>query len=241
MDPQGSHRSSAVLAIALAVALLAVPTLARAGDDDSGVPFDTQIVRSIMKSLGLKRPGDENAINYQERAPLVIPPSDNLPPPQAPGAASANNPAWPKDPDVERAKLAREQEKNRDIQAEILREQNPLPPGQLAPGAKNQRDAARRPNEPPDPSGNNNGDDHYRLTPDELGYHGGLFSNMFGGKDDQGNARFTGEPARTSLTEPPAGYQTPSPDQPYGLGKEAAVPKATNAYATHGEMGSDSR
>jgi hypothetical protein len=28
---------------------------------------------------------------------------------------------------------------------------------------------------------------------------------------------FTGEPPRASLTDPPPGYQTPSPDQPYGI------------------------
>ena len=31
---------------------------------------------------------------------------------------------------------------------------------------------------------------------------------------------FTGEPQRSSLTEPPPGYRTPSPTQPYGVGKE---------------------
>ena len=52
-----------------------------------------------MEGLGLKRDGEAN-INYQERAPLVIPPSRNLPPPERTDAAIANNPAWPKDPDV---------------------------------------------------------------------------------------------------------------------------------------------
>ena len=60
---------------------------------------------------------------------------------------------------------------------------------------------------------------------------------MFGSdKDEQEAARFTGEPARTSLTEPPPGYQTPSPDQPYGLGKASATPKAENNYLTKGEI-----
>ena len=31
---------------------------------------------------------------------------------------------------------------------------------------------------------------------------------------------FTGEPQRSSLTEPPRGYRTPSPNQPYGVGRE---------------------
>jgi hypothetical protein len=51
-----------------------------------------------------------------------------------------------------------------------------------------------------------------------------LFSEAFK-KDEYGT--FTGEPARTSLTDPPPGYLTPSPDQPYGVApeqKKAKVP-----------------
>ena len=49
---------------------------------------------------------------------------------------------------------------------------------------------------------------------------------MFGGNKEE-TVKFTGEPPRTSLTDPPPGYQTPSPDQPYGAGK-AGAPKATD-------------
>ena len=45
---------------------------------------------------------------------------------------------------------------------------------------------------------------------------------------------FTGEPPRVSLTDPPAGYQTPSPDQPYGIVPENAVPKPSPSSAAHG-------
>jgi hypothetical protein len=31
---------------------------------------------------------------------------------------------------------------------------------------------------------------------------------------------FTGEPPRAQLTDPPVGYRTPSPDQPYGIGPD---------------------
>jgi len=43
-------------------------------------------------------------------------------------------------------------------------------------------------------------------------------------------------PPRTALTEPPPGYQTPSPDQPYGLSKSTTTtkPKAENYLETHG-------
>ncbi len=36
---------------------------------------------------------------------------------------------------------------------------------------------------------------------------------------------FTGEPPRVSLTDPPPGYQTPSPDQPYGIVPEKKIYK----------------
>jgi len=57
---------------------------------------------------------------------------------------------------------------------------------------------------------------------------------MFGGKKEE-TAKFTGEPPRSSLTDPPPGYQTPSPDQPYGLGK-AGPPKPTDSYTTRSEL-----
>jgi hypothetical protein len=195
----------------------------RAAEDEP--TFDQKIMNSIMDGLGFKRDG-EAGINYQERAPLVLPPGRDLMPPEQSDAA-ANNPAWPKDPDVERRKAQAAMEKNRNVSDEREREQNPLRPDQLTPGGrgKQKRQAART-------------DDGYQapasgfssqLPPSELGYSGNIFSNMFSSKKEE-QAKFTGEPPRTSLTEPPAGYQTPSPDQPYGLAKGAAPTKAYNDY-----------
>jgi len=195
----------------------------RAADDEP--TFDQKIMRSIMDGLGFKRDG-EVGINYQERAPLVIPPGRELMPPEQRDAATAN-PAWPKDPDVERRRTEAAMERNRNVSDEREREQNPLRPDQLTPGAraKKRQQAART-------------DDGYQapatgfssqLPPSELGYKGTLYDAMFGKKKDE-QAKFTGEPPRTSLTEPPAGYQTPSPDQPYGLAKGAAPTKAYNDY-----------
>jgi hypothetical protein len=195
----------------------------RAADDEP--TFDQKIMRGFMDGLGFKRDG-EPGINYQERAPLVLPPSRDLAPPEQRDAAAAN-PAWPKDPDVERRKLETAMEKNRNVSDEREREQNPLRPDQLTPGArgKKRQQAART-------------DDGYQapasgfgsqLLPSELGYNGNLYDAMFGKKKEE-QTKFTGEPPRTSLTEPPAGYQTPSPDQPYGLAKGAAPTKAYNDY-----------
>jgi hypothetical protein len=51
---------------------------------------------------------------------------------------------------------------------------------------------------------------------------GGLFSWSgfgFGGQKEE-IGTFTKEPPRQALTGPPVGYQTPSPEQPYGVSKE---------------------
>jgi hypothetical protein len=63
------------------------------------------------------------------------------------------------------------------------------------------------------------------LSPSALGYVGNLFTTMFD-KGKPESKPFTGEPDRTALTEPPPGYQTPAPGQPYGLGKQTYQPKA---------------
>jgi hypothetical protein len=45
-------------------------------------------------------------------------------------------------------------------------------------------------------------------------------------------ATFTSEPARDNLTDPPAGYRIPSPNEPYGIGPDKkAKPKTANATA----------
>jgi hypothetical protein len=51
-------------------------------------------------------------------------------------------------------------------------------------------------------------------------------------KEEYGS--FAGEPVRQNLTEPPAGYRVPSPEQPYGISpeKKPAKPAAQNAMAS---------
>jgi hypothetical protein len=216
--------ASVLFGLALGAATLVFPAPARAADDD--LPIDRKIMRNIMEGLGLKRDGEE-MINYRERSPLVIPPNRELPPPERSDAAITSNPAWPKDPDVERRKAQALMENNRNVSDEREREQNPLRPDQLTPGGRAKKKQPRT-------------DDGYeapasgfgsQLLPSELGFKG--FGSFFSGKKEE-SAKFTGEPPRDLLTDPPPGYQTPSPDQPYGLGK-AAAPKATDYYTTHSE------
>ncbi len=56
------------------------------------------------------------------------------------------------------------------------------------------------------------------LSPAQLGYNGGLFGIFKGNKPEA--VPFTGEPERQTLTQPPAGYQTPSPNFAYGTGPD---------------------
>jgi hypothetical protein len=211
----------------LGAALLATSIPARAADDDT--PIDSKVFRSILEGIGLRKDGSAG-ISYGERAPLVIPSSRDLPPPERSDAALAKNPAWPNDPDIARAKKEAAMDRNRNITAEREREENRLPPDQLAPGPRPKGQQART-------------DDGYKsspygasnpLSPSQLGYKGNLFGTMFGSVKDADVASFTSEPARTELTDPPAGYRVPSPAQPYGTGK-SLPPKATDSYVTRGE------
>src|SRR3979409_1797008 len=85
------------LVVVLAMGWSAGSAFAQSADDDEDVPMDTKLFRQWMKDIGRRRDGE--GIEYRERAPLVVPPTRNLPPPQSEAAVTAN-PAWPKDPDV---------------------------------------------------------------------------------------------------------------------------------------------
>ncbi len=71
-----------------------------------------------------------------------------------------------------------------------------------------------------------------QLRPDELGYRGGLWSDFlnlghtFDKEKPVEGAKFLREPTRATLTEPPTGYRSPSPDQPYGLNYRGEKGKA---------------
>jgi hypothetical protein len=205
----------AVLGFALVIGGLS--TGARAADDDEeGVLPDTKILRHILKGLGLKRDGE--AIEYRERSPLVLPPDSDLPPPES-AKQNARTAAWPNDPDVRRAKQRKEDSKkfvreDEDGARPLLPSQYNLPnPGRRKDGGvpgKSAEEAAA-------PS-----------TLQELGAKN-IFSKVFAPSEEYGT--FTGEPQRGSLTEPPAGYRTPSPNQPYGIGKEKWKPSAEDRAA----------
>jgi len=223
-------RLSAAIGLTASLVFLAAPGSALAGDDDKdSSSFYDKTFGRVLEGFGFKKSDGDDEIHYRERPPLVLPNGRDLPPPEK--AEAMANPNWPKDPDVKRRKMQEQLEKNRNVSDEREREQNPLPRDQLAPGPRPR--GVQASNTGPGRSGDK--DFGEILSPSALGYKGGLLGKMFHSKDDDSKAQFTGEPPRTELTDPPPGYQTPSPDQPYGV-VGGAAPKVENDYQTRGEL-----
>jgi hypothetical protein len=217
------HNSSRTLrtlrlaAVALGIGLIMGASVARAQDaeeeDDSS--FSDKIIKGIMTGIGGKNM-ENQGIDYRERSPLVVPPKIDLPPPEAASAdVKATN--WPKDPD-QQARKARAAAAKQSRPEEVLEAARPLTPAEMAP--KHVRSArSSDADKPGDPSYNPNA----VLSPNQLGYSGGLFKNMFGSSNAVETAPFKGEPTREDLTQPPSGYQTPSPGYAYGTGPKEAL------------------
>jgi hypothetical protein len=179
-------------------------------EDDDEDTFEQRIIKNILGGMGVDvgRPG----IDYRERSPLVIPPTLDLPPP-APAGLAASNPAWPREQvtRVKPVKRTHTRSSGEDpgtaavmTPAELNRGINPRATGPVD---------ARRTN------AQNDVETGRPLRPGELS-SGSIFtwSNLMGTNRD--TATFTGEPGRGSLTQPPPGYQTPSPNHPYAAGQE---------------------
>jgi hypothetical protein len=198
-----AFRRVALGAAALALSVCSYASLARAGDADAG-DSNQSFTDKFLTTLGLKNPfAEQYGINYSERSPLVVPPTRNLPPPVASGLPPAPN--WPKDPDVVKRKAAKGDDKTGPFPNAVLESERVLRPDELMRNGSTKSKPATTTDQsipPPD------------------GAHKNIFSWINPNKEEY--ATFTGEPARASLTDPPAGYLTPSPDQPYGIGKERA-------------------
>jgi hypothetical protein len=211
---EGGRRVLARAAFGTALAALLIGVNAgavRAGDDDED---GASVIHRLMNSLGLKSSDDTimgHGDNYSERSPLVVPPTRDLPPPVSDAAPPAPN--WPKDPDVARRQAVKKVDDRAFYQRgdSVMENSRRLNPDELS-----QKSSTSNPGD---------GDytaDKLMVDPRDHGDKKGLFASfkdMFQ-KDQYGT--FTGEPQRTSLTDPPPGYLTPSPDQPYGVGQAPA-------------------
>jgi len=184
---------------------------ARAEDDEDDSTFEEKIIKQIMTGIGGTNM-ENTGIEYRERSPLVIPPTRDLPVPDSADGA-VDNPSWPKDPDQRRQKAAAKSTKfeNGSLRSAAI-ERATLSPSELKRGAAAGKGRVTQ------PGTTDNLDPGRQLRPSELGHTGGLWSSIWGYKEEE--VPFTGEPPRTSLTQPPTGYQTPSTSYPYGVGKD---------------------
>lgn len=218
---QNPWRALKLAAIALGIGLVMASGAARAQDDEEDdKTFEEKIIEGIMAGIGGTNM-ENRGIDYRERSPLVVPPKLDLPPP-ASSSAEVKAPNWPKDPDEARRKaaIAARKKENKDPReaARILT------PAELAVGKT--AAPARTNSDPVQPGSSYN---NPILSPSQLGYNGG-FSGLFGGSKTE-TAPFKGEPTRESLTQPPAGYQTPSPNFAYGTGPKESLNKEYNPAA----------
>jgi hypothetical protein len=161
--------------------------------------FEGEGLGGILKGFGLADDEDEEkaAIDFRERAPLVVPPSRQLPPPGTTGSIAAPRANFPVDADRKNASVARarqlwdEQSKTgRMLTADEMRGDT-LPPG------------SKRGYQPPQAGDRER---NTLLGANELNkVH----------KIQEEERWDKAEPARTRLSDPPAGYRAPAPTAPF--------------------------
>lgn len=207
--PQARVLRLAAVLLGIGLVLGAGPVRAQDDDEADDRTFEQKLMDNLMSGLGAKRIED-SGIDYRERSPLVVPSKIALPPPETGKPKLAPN--WPKDPDEAERKAARERAKQKPVSPEESR--MPLMPSELVPKHPRVNSSSTVDNSSP---GSNGSDTPRMMLPSELGYSGGLFSNPFSSKKVEAE-KFVKEPERSELTQPPSGYQTPSPSYAYGVG-----------------------
>ena len=189
-------RLSAVAVVGLSLAGCQSLGTTVAEDDPETEVQNVSLGRAVMESLGAVETRRQ-PINFQPRAPLVVPPSTSaLVPPEAPGQI-AGSPDWPKDPErvaQERLKAAADLKKrygDTDPRA-VVDVRLPTPP--RAPG------------------------DLYEFRP----YQTASERNWRMGKvaDDTGVYDRDGNPRRQALVQPPVAYLQPAPGVPVAIPEE---------------------
>lgn len=163
--------------------------------------------QKVLGTLGVLEIPSDDAPVYRERPPLVVPPAVQLPAPRNPDELAKQYPEWPKDPDVERRrKAATATRQSSSVRDEDFFSGRLLSPSEINRG-KTKKGASTG------ASSNTAGAElaagKERYTPSELGFKGWF--------QKEKPVVFTEEPARQRLTEPPAGYRTPSANAPYGV------------------------
>jgi hypothetical protein len=226
----------------LSLTLVASAGTARAGDDNDTRTFSEKISDGFY---GMVRGTtmDNRGIDYRERSPLVVPPTLDLPPPVNASGDTQQIANWPKDPD-ERSRKAviAAKKKNAPPPARVMTTaagtavQNQ--PINIAPPATPQETAAAgttRPAYSSDRNGTALTDPIYDKPGDlftggaaDLADNLGGLGDLFGSKKKTAPVEPGTEPAREALTQPPVGYQTPSPNYAYGEEKKGWLDGSAN-------------
>lgn len=151
---------------------------------------DGSLVKNLLTGAGLI--GEKPQIEHKERPPLVVPKNTSaLPAPV--DAGERRSAAWPQDPDKLRAKREKEQVAGNNRGATTREEMDKAwpkqsPKTQILPQKEFQNAPQLRGTEKP-----------------------GMMT-----RDADVRLEFKGEGTRTSLTQPPQGYRTPSAAHPFG-------------------------
>jgi hypothetical protein len=191
----------ALLPLAAALLFAGVPA-ASAQDEPTAV-------QRFLGTLGILEIPDENAPDYRERAPLVVPPAQaetQLPPPRNPEDAARQVPDWPVDQDIQRRKAAaKEKRVSSSVRDEDFFTGRLLSRDQLNRGTARTGTGGAASNT----AGAELAAGRERYSPSQLGFKGWFNRDK--------PVVFTEEPERARLTDPPSGYRTPSASAPYGI------------------------
>lgn len=165
------------------------------------------LFQNLMRGTGLLG-GEQNDIEYRQRAPLVVPPASTLPRPQEPG--SARNAAWPDDPDVARRRAENDPKRSIFGVGEAFRANNKpvMSQEELRKGR-----VVGRANDPSGVVADHNNYNN-QIEPIRIGRE--LAAKQ--SQTDTSNLAYGSEPQRQYLFEPPPGYRRPAGTAPLGPG-----------------------
>jgi hypothetical protein len=179
------HRLGLATAVAVLLAIAGFSSATPAWAEE-----DTNMFNSVLGFVGMQFDKEQDTIDYRARAPIVVPPRTDLPPPKG----AVRGPAWPKDPDIAAERRA------------ALDSRRPAP--QLTPNSRvemsqTELQQGRGPlpsDGPPDECEAGSGTPICLYTPWKV-----LKSVVTGFHSD--TVQPGPEPPRKYLTEPPAGYR----------------------------------
>jgi hypothetical protein len=194
--------------------VVAFAGLVLAGVSVASVPAKAQGLLDIGRMI-IGLPAEEKpALDYRERAPLVVPPSQNLRPPVDAAAPDQRRANWPQDPDVvARRKAAEEARKPVFVDSITGREINPsrrLTADEIRAGRVAGQEVVRTPQQFQDD----------RSRANVLGGLATLreMDRQSAGTNDGSIPR--AEPRREFLTEPPTGLRRPADNAPFRATRE---------------------